>query len=159
MLCFLCENISEWKKNHLFLCIVIFGCLYKLIGRRNCCDTVTELKASSISTETEAVKMEVLSIQGRKVNSHQVPSSCTHFPANAGSSSLSKCLKWQQLLIYNLSTCFHVISCTFQGVSEFREHKNHMKPWNFWVSWLYPSSGISKNTLRFGNWICFRPQV
>jgi hypothetical protein len=30
---------------------------------------------------------------------------------------------------------------------------------NFWVSGLYPSSGISRNTLRFGNWICFRPQV
>jgi hypothetical protein len=29
--------------------------------------------------------------------------------------------------------------------------------WNFWVSGLYPSSG--EGTRRFGNWICFRPQV
>jgi hypothetical protein len=32
---------------------------------------------------------------------------------------------------------------------------------DYWVSGLCPSSGILNNrrTQRFGNWICFRPQV
>jgi hypothetical protein len=31
---------------------------------------------------------------------------------------------------------------------------------NYWVSELYPSSGILNNKkTRFGNWICFRRQV
>jgi hypothetical protein len=31
---------------------------------------------------------------------------------------------------------------------------------DYWVLGLCPSSGILKNrTQRFGNWICFRPQV
>jgi hypothetical protein len=30
--------------------------------------------------------------------------------------------------------------------------------WNYWVFGPGPSSGILK-TQRFGNWICFRPQV
>jgi hypothetical protein len=32
---------------------------------------------------------------------------------------------------------------------------------NYWVFGLFPSSGIlgTRKTQRFGNWICFRPQV
>jgi hypothetical protein len=32
---------------------------------------------------------------------------------------------------------------------------------NYWVFGLFPSSGILENRKhgRFGNWICFRPQV
>jgi hypothetical protein len=32
-------------------------------------------------------------------------------------------------------------------------YQHQLRTWNFWVSGLYPSPGISKNTRRFGNWI------
>jgi hypothetical protein len=48
------------------------------------------------------------------------------------------------------------------GGNSLRLNVGHMEQtelWNFWVSGLYPLSGVSKNTRLFGNWICFRPQV
>jgi hypothetical protein len=61
------------------------------MGKRNCYDIVAELKASSITTETEAVKMEMLSVQGWAVNPLQVPSAYTYYPAIAGSTPMTKC--------------------------------------------------------------------
>jgi hypothetical protein len=111
-------KISLNKMKQLFLPIAIFG-LCKLIGKENYGYRIAEYKASSKSTETGAVKIEVLYVQGWNFNSLQVPSACTHFPANAGSTSLTKCLKFQQLLTYSVSACFHIIiSCAFQDVSE-----------------------------------------